>query len=121
GPSTAGDSLIEDRPALHLLHILTEVANGQLFRNRDIALIGCFLANHHAEQSRLAGAIGTDQADLLAGVQLKGSVHEDQLLAVLLVDVRKRDHRNTKLAEPAAAPRGKLWPCSNPASLRGAA
>ena len=88
----AGDGFIEDRAALHLLHVLAEVADGQLLRNRDLALVGRFLADDHAEERRLAGAVRADQADLLAGVQLKGRVDEDQLLAVLLVDIGKRNH-----------------------------
>ena len=106
GPPAAGDGLIEHRPARHLFHVLTEVADGQLLRNRDFALVGGFLSDDHAEQGRLAGAVGTDQADLLAGVQLKGRVDEDQLFAVLLVDIGERDHRNTKLAvnEARASP-----------------
>jgi len=31
--------------------------------------------------------IGTDQSDFFAGIQLKRSVHEEQLLAVLPIDV----------------------------------
>ena len=88
----AGDGFIEHRAALHLLHVLAEVADGQLLRNRDLAFVGRFLADDHAEQRGLAGAVGADQADLLAGVQLKGGVDEDQLLAVLLVDIGERDH-----------------------------
>jgi hypothetical protein len=38
---------------------------------------------------------GPDQADLLAGVQLEGGVDEDKLLAVLLVDVGKRNQRKS--------------------------
>ena len=68
------------------------------FGNRDFAFVGVFLADDHAEERGLAGAVGTDQADLLAGVQLKGGVDEDQLLAVLLVDVGKGD-QTTKLAD----------------------
>src|SRR5262245_2740173 len=37
GASAAGDRFIEDRPALHLLHVLAEVADGQLLGNRDLA------------------------------------------------------------------------------------
>ena len=87
----AGDGLIEHRPARHLLHILPEVADGQPLGNRDLALVGGFLADDHAKQGGFAGAVGADQADLVAGVQLKGGVNEDQLLAVLLVDIRERD------------------------------
>ena len=106
----AGDGFIEDRAALHLLHVLAEVADGQLLGNRDLAFVGRFLADHHAEERGLAGAVGTDQADLLAGVQLKGGVDEDQLLAVLLVDIGKRNHRNSKLADSESELRsdGKL-------------
>ena len=37
--------------------------------------------------SAAARPIGTDQADFFAGIQLKGSIHEEQLLAILLIDV----------------------------------
>ncbi len=106
----AGDGLIEDRAALHLLHVLAEIADGQLLRNRDVAFVGDFLADDHAEEGGLAGAVGADQADLLAGVQLKGSVDEDQLLAVLLVDDRKRKSSNfqaNRLGEKADWARSK--------------
>jgi hypothetical protein len=36
--------------------------------------------------------IGTDQPDFFAGIQLKRSIHEEQLLAILLIDVGERDH-----------------------------
>ena len=77
GAAAARDGFIQHRPALHLLHILAEIADGQLLRDRDFAFVGRFLADHHAEESRLAGAVGAHQADLFAGVQLKGSVDED--------------------------------------------
>ena len=61
----------------------------------DLAFVGHFFADDHAEERGLAGAVGTDQADLLAGIQLEGGVDEDQLLAVLLVDVGEGDHRTS--------------------------
>ena len=91
----AGDRFIEHRPALHLLHVLAEVADGQPLGNRDLAFVGGFFADDHAEQRGLAGAVRADQADLLAGIQLKGSVNKNQLLAVLLVDIGKRNHPET--------------------------
>ena len=63
------------------------------------AFVGRFLADDHAEEGGLAGAVGADEADLLAGVELEGGVDEDELLAVLLVDVGKRNHRTLRLAE----------------------
>ena len=77
-PGTSSDSRLVQRAvtcakqgdpeALHFLYVLTEVANGQLLRNRDLSLVGRFLADYHAEKSRLARAVGAHQADLLAGV-----------------------------------------------------
>ena len=97
--SAACDGFIEDRAARHLFDVLAEIADGELPGDRDIAFVGRFLAHHHAEEGGFAGAVGADQSDLLAGVQLKGSVNENQLLAVLLVDTGERNHRNSKLAE----------------------
>ena len=56
--AAAGDGLVEDRPALHLLHVLAEVADGELLRNRDVAFVGFFFADDHAEERGLAGAVG---------------------------------------------------------------
>src|SRR5258707_1380402 len=82
-PPDAGNGLIEHRAALHLLHILTKVPDRELFRDRNLALVGRLLANDHAEQRGLASAVGTDQPYLLARVQLKGSVDENHLPAIL--------------------------------------
>ncbi len=70
-PSASGDGFIQHRPAAHLLHILAEIADGQPLRNGDLAVVGLLLSNHHTKERGLAGAIGADQADLLAGIQLK--------------------------------------------------
>ncbi len=53
---------------------------------------GAFFAGDHPEDGGLAGAVGADEADLFAGIELERRVHEEDLLAVLLVDVRERDH-----------------------------
>ena len=39
-PSAAGNHLVDDRPARHLLDVLPEVADGQLLRHRDVAFVG---------------------------------------------------------------------------------
>ena len=39
------------------------------------------------EQRCLAHPVGADQPDFFAGIQLKRSIHEEQLLAILLIDV----------------------------------
>ena len=40
-----------------------------------------------AEERCLARPVGTDQSDFFARIQLKRSIHEEQLLAILLIDV----------------------------------
>ena len=92
GAAAAGDGFVENRAALHLFDVLAEVADGQLFGDGDVAFVGRFLADDHAEEGGLAGAVGSDQADFFAGVELEGGVDEDELLAVLFVDRGKRDH-----------------------------
>ncbi len=52
--------------AAHLADILAEIADGDAALDRDLAFVGLFLAGDHAEQRGLAGAVGADEADLLA-------------------------------------------------------
>ena len=47
---------------------------------------GDLLADDHPEQRGLAGAVGADEADLLAGIELKRRVDEQDLPSVLLPD-----------------------------------
>ncbi len=88
----ARDGLVQHRTPLHLFHVLAEIADVQPLGNRHLAVVRLLLAHDHAEQRRLAGAVRANQAHLFAGVQLKRSVDKDQLLAVLLIDIGKRDH-----------------------------
>ena len=104
--AAAGDGFVEHRAALHLFHILAKVADRELLRNRDVAFVGRFLADDHAEERGFAGSVGADQPDLFAGVQLERSFDEDQLLAVLFIDVRKRNHPLARPATRARASRG---------------
>jgi hypothetical protein len=90
--AAAGDRLVEHRPPRHLLDVLPEVADGQLLRHRHVAVVGRFLAGDHPEERRLAGAVGADEADLFARVELEGGVDEEDLPAVLLADAVERDH-----------------------------
>ena len=92
--AAAGNGLVQHRAARHFLDVLAEVADGQLLRDGDLAVVDAFFAGDHAEDGGLAGAVGSDQADLFARIELERRVHEEDLLAVLLVDVRERDHVN---------------------------
>ena len=90
--AAAGDRLVDHRAPGHLLDVLAEVADGGLPRHRHLAVVGDFLADDHAEEGRLAGAIRADEADLFARIELEGGVDEEDLAAVLLADAGKRDH-----------------------------
>ena len=50
----------------HLAHVLAEVADGDAAIDGDLALVGQLLPGDHAEERRLAGAVGPDEPDLLA-------------------------------------------------------
>ena len=52
--------------ARHLADILAEIADGDAAIDRHLALVGLLLARDHPEQRGLAGAVGADEADLLA-------------------------------------------------------
>ena len=90
--AAAGDGLVEHRSAAHLLDVLAEVADRELLRDRHVALVWRLLADDHAEERGLAGAVRPDQAHLLARIDLEGGVDEENLPAVLLADVGERDH-----------------------------
>ena len=90
--AAAGNHLVDDGPARHLFDVLPEVADRHPLRHRDVALVGLLLADDHPEQGGLAGAVGPDQADLLAGIELERRVDEQDLPAVLLADAGKRNH-----------------------------
>ncbi len=92
--AAAGDCLVQHRAAGHLLDVLTEVADAQFFRHRDLAVVGRLFTDDHPEQRRLAGSVRPDEADLLARVQLERGVDEEDLAAVLLADASKGDHAN---------------------------
>ena len=88
----ARDRLVQHRTALHLFHVLAEVADGQLLRNGHFAIVGHLFANRHPEQRGLPCPVWPDQPNLLARVQLKVGIYENQLLSVLLLNVGKRNH-----------------------------
>jgi len=87
----AGDGFIEHGAAGHFFDVLTEVADGEFLRDGNVAFVRRFLTDHHAEEGGFAGAVGADEADFFAGVELERGVDKDELLAVLFVDAGERD------------------------------
>ena len=76
----------------HLADVLAEIADRHAAIDRDLTLVGQFLARDHPEQRGLAGAIGADQPDLLALEKGRGGFDEQDLVADLLADVIETDH-----------------------------
>ena len=66
-------------------------------RHRHLAIVGLLFADEHPEEGRLARAVRPDEADLVAGIQLKGGVDEEDLPAVLLADVGEGNHFESEL------------------------
>ena len=98
--AAARDGLVEHGAAGHLLDVLAEVADGELAGDRDLALVRRLLSDDQAEERGLARAVGTDEPDLLARVELEGRVDEKDLPAVLLAEMGERDHEPFKLPRP---------------------
>ena len=61
----------------HLLDVLSEVANRQLLRHRHVPIVRHLLAGNHPEERGLAGAVRSDEADLVARIELEGGVNEE--------------------------------------------
>ncbi len=85
-PPAAGNGLVQHRASGHLFDVLAKVADGQLLRHEDFAVVGVLLAGDHPEERGLARAIGTDEPDLFTGIELERGVDEENLAAVLLAD-----------------------------------
>ena len=80
---------------------LIDIAELHRFADRDIAIVGLFLAGDQFEQCRLARAVRPDHADDAAGWQAEGQVLEQQLVAIGLGQALGLDHL-------AAKPLGRL-------------
>ena len=92
-PATAGDGFVEHGASGHLFDVLAKVADGHLPGQGDVAFVGFFFADHHAEEGGFASAVGADESDFVAGVELEGGFDEDELFAVAFADVGEGDHR----------------------------
>ena len=110
----------DDAHPRHLADILAEIADGGAAIDRDLALVGGLLAGDEAEQRGLAGAVGADEADLLALLQGGGSLDEDDLLAVLLADAFEPDHGcgEPKMSGTALGPRRPVRHLEHPSRRR---
>src|SRR6202165_1065243 len=78
--------------ARHLADVLAEIADGHAPIDGHLAFVGLLLAGYHAEQRRLAGPVGADEADPLPLLERRGSFDEENLVTNLLADVVESDH-----------------------------
>ena len=63
-------------------HFLFEVGDAQRVPAPDLAFVGQRRSRDQAQQGRLAGAVSADQANPLAGVDLKFDVGKQREMAV---------------------------------------
>jgi hypothetical protein len=94
----------------HLADVLTEIADGDAAIDRDLALVGNLPARDHPEQRRLAGAVRTDETDLLPLLERRGGLDEQDLVTNLLTDVVESNHvlKCPKKVSAALKPYGVL-------------
>ena len=64
------------------------------YRDESTYSVGLIAAGQDAHQGGLAGAVGPDQADALAGADMPRQAAEQHLGAVALLDVVDADHGN---------------------------
>jgi hypothetical protein len=83
---------LEHALVLHLADVLAEVADRDAAIDRDLARVGLLLARDQPEHRGLAGAVGPDQADLVAAVHGRGRLEEQDLAPVAFGDGVEADH-----------------------------
>jgi hypothetical protein len=81
--------------ARHLAHVLAEIADGNAPIDGHLPLVGLLLARDHPEERRLAGPVGTHEANLLPLLERRGGLDEEDLVAILLADVVETNHMHT--------------------------
>ena len=91
-----GHDLGQGRSAGHLAHLLGKIADHRASGAGNLALVRLLLPGDQAENGRLAGAVGTDQAGAGGRENLHGGVVEQHPGAVLLADVGQMDHGNSQ-------------------------
>ena len=84
--------LVEQRAAGMVEPVLRQIADGERRGPDDRAAVRLVEAGEHAEQRRLAGAVGTGEPDAFAGGDLPGHLVEQDAFAEGLREGLKLDH-----------------------------
>ncbi len=85
--------------ARHFTDVLAEVTDGDAAIDRHLTFVGLLLTRDHPEQRGLAGAVGADETDLLALLERRGGLDEEDLVADLFADVVETNHVHASLKE----------------------
>ncbi len=93
----AGDRLLEHAPPAHLADRLREVADRDPLLDQHAAGVGLLLADDHAKDGRLAGAVRADETDLLAAKRRHRRVEEEDAATMLFGDRLEPDHAGRRL------------------------
>ena len=109
-PREGALGLVEEGAAGLPLRLLLQVADVERGMADDQAAVGLFLAGQDPHQRGLAGAVGPDEADPLAGAKFERHPIEDRLGAVVLLKAfnLEEDHRVSLDAENMEKKYGKL-------------
>ncbi len=81
-----------DRGTRERRGLLRHVGDAPVRGKVDVALVGVQLAAQQGKETRLARAVGADEADALARIDGKVGAFEQRLRAAHLADVGKADH-----------------------------
>jgi hypothetical protein len=79
-----------DRRAVQRRRFLGHVGHAPALREIDLALVGMQFVAQHAEQAGFAGAVGADQADLVAGVEGEVGVSSSGLVPRIRLTLENR-------------------------------
>ncbi len=109
----AGDFLVHGLVGGQRVAVLIDVAQLDRVADLQLAAVGLFLADDHAEQRGLAGAVGADDADDAARRQSEDEVLDQHAVAVALAellgldDERRRDA--CRAGSGSRTPRSCSW------------
>ena len=97
-----GERLVDRRRRIHPRRlVLREVLHDDVVAFDALAGVGRFFARQHPHQRRLADAVGADERDAIAALDVQVEVVEHDEVAVRLARVLQLEHRPAALARTA--------------------
>jgi hypothetical protein len=87
-----GFDFLKRGAAAHIAHILRKISDHQPIGNIHVSAVHALFTGNDPKDRCLAGAIGTDEPNLVARANLKATVFVEDTRAVLFSDARQVDH-----------------------------